>query len=103
MELNRYGSSIRALKCEDMIVDFQAWPNELLAYCQWEISSTLRKQFSDEAEQGSPIKQEDPTIHQHQVTLSGHKSKLQDKAVEYLNEYFSGALYEFGYQKCSMG
>jgi len=98
LELKGAGLAISVLKYEDMILDFQTWLNELLAHCQWEISSTLREQLLNEAGRNSHIKQEDTASHRRQVTPGEHKRKLQNVTVEYLNECLSDVLRGFGYQ-----
>ncbi len=98
INLQRSYSSVCALRYEDMIADFPTWLDKLLTHCQWQISSVLRDQLINEAEQAERKKSEDTTSHRRQVVPGDHKRKLKNETIKYLNEYLAEELYKFGYQ-----
>lgn len=98
LELRRSCPAVCILRYEDMIADFTIWLEQLLAHCQWEISPSLRDQLLNEADWGRNIKQENTSSHRRQVTPGDYKRKLQTKTIDYLNEYLSDVLSEFGYR-----
>jgi hypothetical protein len=82
---------------EEMIGDFQAWLNELLDYCQLEISIQLRRELLEESYQSRPIK-EDIAQHIRQVTPGDHKRKLKPETITHLNSVFANILRGFNYR-----
>ncbi len=83
-------------KYEDMIDDFQSWLTNLLDNCQLTISSGLRQQLIQEAEQSRPTT-EDRSRHMRQVTPGDHKRKLQQATIATLDASFAHILAAFGY------
>ena len=98
LDISRTGPAVCILKYEDMLADFPAWLDRLIAHCQWRISPALKDRLLSEADQGKRVKQEDTGKHRRQVTPGDHRRKLKDETVEYLNSHLSGILTAFGYR-----
>lgn len=85
------------LKYEDMIADFPSWLDTLLAYCQFQISDSLRASLLQEADRSKQKKKEDISSHRRQVTPGDHMRKLQPETINYLNDLFADITKQFQY------
>lgn len=90
-------SNVCVLKYEDMIADFPNWLDALLAYCQLQISVSLRTTLINEANQTKQKKKEDVSQHRRQVTPGDHLRKLKPETVSHLNILFADILQQFRY------
>jgi hypothetical protein len=83
------------LKYEDMVVDFDAWLNCLLAF----LDLGTNPQLIDEIKAGASFKvsKEDIYKHKRQVKPGEHKRKLQPGTVDFLNSRLKEVLDLFGY------
>lgn len=81
---------------EDMIKDFSTWLDNLLKYCELEISPQLRQQLLLESHQSRPSA-EDVSQHRRQVTPGEHRKKLNQETIVYLNDLFSDVLAKLDY------
>ncbi len=81
---------------EKMISDFHGWLNDLIEYCEFEISDDLRRSIIEENDRLRPTKE---NIHKHirKGTHGDYKNKLRPDTIAYLNMRFSPILGVFGY------
>ncbi len=85
------------LKYEEMIGDFPTWLDRLLAYCQLEISTGLRRELLNEAQRTSRKKKEEIRQHRRQVTPGEYQQKFKPETVDYLDTYLADVLEGFNY------
>ncbi len=87
------------LKYEDMVTDFDAWLNRLLAFLDLGTS----QQLIDEIKAGASfnVSKEDIYKHKRQVKPGEHKRKLQPETVDFLNSRVKEVLDLFGYTEDS--
>ena len=81
---------------EDMIMDFPTWLDNLLQYCELEISAQLRQQLLQESNKSRPSN-EDVSKHRRQVMPGEHKKRLKPETIVYLNDLFSNVLEKLNY------
>ena len=88
--------SVHITKYEDMITNFPVWLDDLLDFCDLKISSQLKSELLDEAD-NSRQTTEDISKQMRQVTPGDHKRKLQPETIARLNSSFSNILAKFKY------
>lgn len=89
-------ANVHITKYEDMIANFPLWLDNLLDYCDLEISPQLKQELLNEAYKSNRTA-EDVSKHMRQVTPGDYKRKLQPGTIAQLNSYFSKILTEFKY------
>ena len=89
-------TNVHITKYEDMIANFPIWLDNLLDYCDLEISYQLKQELLNEAYKSRPTK-ENILSHMRQVTPEDYKRKLQPETIAQLNSFFSNILAEFKY------
>ena len=89
------------VKYEDMIRDFPAWLNQILAFWGAQAKKSVVAAVIREAD--FAVSHEDPHAHKRQVQPGDHQRKLQPETIRALNETFAEVLDALGYRRGSSG
>ena len=93
--LNRY-SNIYITKYETMTVSFDSWLDDLLCYCDLNVSNRLRNKFTENNKKLKPA-DEDINKHVRKAQPGEYEDKLQPDTIQQLNFTFKHILRRFGY------
>jgi len=93
--VSRYPNALLT-RYEEMTSNFDSWLDELLTYCQLEISAALRQEIKAEAEKMRP-KTENIHAHVRKGQPGDYLEKLQPQTIVRLNEIFSQVLRDYRY------
>lgn len=88
-------SNVLVVKYEDMVNDFPAWLNQVINFCQIEVSENFLNSLVKEAD--FQVAEENISAHKRQVKPGDHRRKLKVKTIRKLNKKFQQILAELGY------
>ena len=95
--LDRY-KNVHLATYEDMISNFEIWLNDLLEYCELDLSREFIQYLIEENEAKKP-KKEDITKHIRKGVAGDYKEKLQPETIQTLNNKFEPILRHYHYQQ----
>ena len=93
--LDRY-SNVRLNRFEEMVGNFDAWLDELLAHCNLPISDDLRHELREDNARKRPTS-EDIYSHIRKGQPGDFREKLKPETIDELNRRFASILPAFGY------